>query len=171
MAAAKQLLEDRGVDVPLDEIAKAAHVANATLYRHFPTRAELIVAVYADEVEELVGLGERLLSESDPAQALDAWLSAFVHHVATKRELALALPDGPHDARDSLFGRWHAAMEVAAGRLLARAQESCDVPDGLRVSDLLALASGVALTGLPQARLDAMLAIVREGYHSRGRPG
>lgn len=63
------------------------------------------------------------------------------------------MPDGPHDARDTLFGRWHAAMEVTACRLLARAQESGDVPGGLRVPDLLALTSGVALTGLPQARL------------------
>ena len=54
--------------MPLDEIAKSAALANATLYRHFPSRAELIVAVYATELEELRQASEELLDRSDRAR-------------------------------------------------------------------------------------------------------
>lgn len=167
LAAGKRLFDDRGPDVPLDEIARAAGVANATLYRHFPTRAELIVAVYADEVAELSTLGERLLKRSDPGQALADWLRAFVRHVATKRDLALALPDDG-GARGVLFEGWHATMHDTAARLLGRARDAGTVRAELSTGDLLAAATGIALTGLPAPRLDSLLDLVRYGYSTAG---
>lgn len=164
IAAAKRLFDDRGPDVSLDEIAKTAKVANATLYRHFPTRAELIVAVYAEEVTELSELSERLLERSDPSRALTDWLRAFVQHVATKRDLALALPDEPDGERGVLFAGWHATMQQAASRLLTRAQDAHAIRAELSAADLLVLATGIALTGLPAARLEVLLDLVRDGY-------
>src|SRR5689334_22040791 len=61
LAAAKELFDERGPDVPLDDVARRAGVGNATLYRHFPTRRDLIVAVYADEVTALCEQGAALL--------------------------------------------------------------------------------------------------------------
>ena len=150
--------------MPLDEIAKAASVANATLYRHFPTRAELIVAVYAAEVAELKQSGERLLQRPDPGEALAEWLRAFIHHVASKRDLALALPDDRE--RGALFTDWHGAMQEAASQLVHRAQEAGAVQMDVRAGDLLALAAGIALTGLPTTRLDALLDLIRDGYRA-----
>ncbi|WP_368860526.1 TetR/AcrR family transcriptional regulator [Amycolatopsis magusensis] len=54
------------VDAPLDDIARRAGVGNATMYRHFPTRRELIIAVYAEEVSELCARSESLLAEDRP---------------------------------------------------------------------------------------------------------
>jgi AcrR family transcriptional regulator len=157
-------LDEHGPHVPLDEIAKAAEVANATLYRHFPTRADLIVAVYAEEVGALSDLSEQLLNRPDPGQALADWLRAFVQHVVTKRDLALALPDAPGDKRGALFADWHATMRDAAARLLTRAQADGTVRSDLRTDDLLALATGIALTGLPTPRLKKLLELIRHGY-------
>lgn len=164
LLAARRLFDEQGPDVPLDEIAKAADVGNATLYRHFPTRAELIVAVYAEEVADLREASERFLDRPDPDEAFADWLCAFVQHVATKRDLALALPDEPGGNRGALFADWHATMREAASRLLARAQAVGTIRGEVRAEDLLALATGIALTGLPTRRLDVLLDVVRHGY-------
>lgn len=150
--------------MPLDEVAKTAEIANATLYRHFATRADLLVAVYAEEVVELDELSRRLMDHTEPGQAFTDWLRAFVHHVATKTDLALAIPD---EARGSRFDEWHSTMRTAAERLLDRAQEAGAVRPELTVTELLALANGIALTGRTPAGLDAMLDLIRDGYRSR----
>jgi AcrR family transcriptional regulator len=168
VATARRLFDERGIDVPLDEIAKSAALANATLYRHFPTRAELIVAVYATELEELRQASENLLDRRDPGQALADWLRLFVHHVATKRELALALPDDTE--RGALFTSWHATMQDAASQLLKRAHDAGTVRADITTTDILALASGIALTGLPGTRLDTLLDLVRDGYQAAPAP-
>lgn len=164
LAAAKRLFAQRGPDVPLDEIAKTAKVGNATLYRHFATRAELLVAVYADEVVELHRLGERLTEDTDPDRALTTWLRAFVRHVAAKRDLALAIPDEPDGQRGVLFTEWHNTMHDAAAALLTRARVAGVARDSVHVADLLVVVAGIALTGVPEARLDALLDLVRDGY-------
>ena len=55
LAAARELVDESGSEVALDEVARQAGVGNATLYRHFPTRGDLLVAVYADEVAGCAG--------------------------------------------------------------------------------------------------------------------
>jgi AcrR family transcriptional regulator len=164
LAAARRLFDTEGPGVPLDEIAKAAEVANATLYRHFPTRAELIIEVYAEEVAALSDLSEQFLDRPDADQALADWLRAFVEHVATKRDLALAVPEEPGGRRGALFADWHETMHDAASRLLTRAQADGTVRAELREEDLLALATGIALTGLPMHRLETLLDLIRHGY-------
>jgi AcrR family transcriptional regulator len=164
LAAARTLFEQRGPGVALDEIARTAGVANATLYRHFPTRSELIVAVYSSEVSELDGLAERLLHADDPDLALAEWLRAFVRHVADKRDLALALPDEPAGRRGALFANWHETMQAAAGKLLSRAQSAGTARAEIGPRDLLTLATGIALTGVSDERTERLLAIARHGY-------
>ncbi len=164
LAAAATLFDECGPEVPLDEIARQAGVANATLYRHFPTRRELILSVYGREVADLADLADRRLAAAEPDQALADWLRAFVAHVATKRELAQALPDGPCDERDELFAEWHATMHAAAQRLIERARDTGSIRPGVEATDLLTLATGIAMTGLPEGRLDGLLALARRGY-------
>lgn len=166
LAAAGRLFAERGPDVALDEIAKTAGVANATLYRHFPTRADLLVAVYADEVAELDRYSVALTAQADPDRALTAWLRAFADHVATKRELAQAVPDDPAGDRSALYAGWHATMHLAAQRLLDRARTAGTVRADLTTRDLLIVVSGIALTGSSGPQLHALLDLVRDGYRS-----
>jgi len=57
LGAARELIHQSGTNLVMNEVARRAGVGNATLYRNFPTRADLLVAVYQDEVDALCGLG------------------------------------------------------------------------------------------------------------------
>lgn len=160
VAAAREALAEAGNDVAFDVIARRAAVGNATLYRHFPTRADLLVAVYADEVAALCQSGEQLLESAEPVGALFAWLDEFVAHVATKRPLALAATEGTSERRTTLFRDWHASITSIADRLVQRAQPA--LRSNLTATDVLTLASGAALTA-DAAQARRLVALLRTG--------
>lgn len=68
MAAARELIEQRGIDVPLNEVAERAGVTRVTLYRHFGPRRELLLQVLLDEMQATARICDRLLN--DPAVPL-----------------------------------------------------------------------------------------------------
>ena len=87
VAAAREAFTEADRSASLEDIARRAGVGIGTLYRNFPTRADLVQAVYVDEVEALSrSAGEA--AERDPWDALTAWLQRFVGYVATKQALA-----------------------------------------------------------------------------------
>ena len=93
-----------GVDTPVRDIAAQAGVGVGTIYRHFPTRADLIVAVYRHQVEACAEAGPTLLAGSDsPHAALGAWINLFVDFLITKHGLAAAL-----QSDDPTFATLHA---------------------------------------------------------------
>ncbi|MGW1740076.1 TetR/AcrR family transcriptional regulator [Nocardia sp. NPDC001965] len=143
LAAARELIIEAGPEVALDEIARRAGVGNATLYRHFPTRADLLVAVYGDEIADLCRYGAQPAGTEPPLDTLFTWLDRFVVHVATKRPLALAATEGPGDRRTPLFEEWHTSITAAADVLVERARTALR-PD-VTTTDVLTLATGVAL--------------------------
>ena len=67
----------------LNSIAKGAGVANATLYRHFPTREALILATYELEVERVVDSADQLLAQLPPGEALEAWVGELARYAMT----------------------------------------------------------------------------------------
>ena len=164
LAAARELFDEVGPDVALDEVARRAGVGNATLYRNFPTRGDLLVAAYADEVAELCAQGDAAAA-ADPADALFDWLGEFVAHVATKRELAHAATSG--EQRTERFGQWHAAMHRTAAGLVDRARLAGAVRPDLDAAEVLALASGVALASGTDGSPARLLALVRHGIEAR----
>lgn len=168
LQAAKELFDEQGPDVALDAVARRAGVGNATLYRHFPTRTDLLIAAYADEVTALCdrATAAALAPAHDTAEALFTWLNDFVVHVATKRALALAITDGPGHRRTDLFERWHDAMRSAAGTLLARARDAGAVRPDLDVHDLLALAGALALAATDPTHAQRLLHHLRLGVET-----
>jgi AcrR family transcriptional regulator len=92
LAAAAAAFVASGVDVPVRDIASRAGVGVGTIYRHFPTRADLVVAVYRHQVEACAEAGPNLLRESTSAlAALAKWIDLFVDFLVTKHGLASAL--------------------------------------------------------------------------------
>ena len=92
LAAAAAVFVASGVDAPVREIATRAGVGMGTIYRHFPTRADLIVAVYRYQVEACADAGPALLASSaTPYAALAGWIDLFVDFLVTKHGLAAAL--------------------------------------------------------------------------------
>jgi len=157
LAAARAVFAEDGPDAPLDRVARRAGIGNATMYRHFPSRRELVIAVYADEVASLTSRAR--LDAADPGAALFAWLASFVEHIRDKRDLALSLttPAGDHE---TLFAHWHETMNETAAALVDRAKSANAVAPDTDPLDLLLLATGIALTDVP-ARTPRLLDLVR----------
>jgi AcrR family transcriptional regulator len=137
LAAAREAFNRDGIDVPLEDIARAAGVGIATLYRNFPTRSDLVQAVYVSEIEELL-VAARDADEREPWAALEAWLRRFSGYVATK----LAMLQGLN--KDSeIFRTCRAAMYEAASPLFERAQAAGEVRADTTLDDAMRLVSGV----------------------------
>jgi AcrR family transcriptional regulator len=89
LAAAAAVFVASGVEAPVRAIAAQAGVGMGTIYRHFPTRADLIIAVYRHQVEACAEAGPALLASSaTPYAALSGWIDLFVDFLVTKHGLA-----------------------------------------------------------------------------------
>lgn len=92
LAAAAEVFVSSGVDAPIRQIAARAGVGVGTFYRHFPTRADLITAVYRHQIDACAEAGPKLLAEAGKAfDALRRWIDQFADFLVTKHGLADAL--------------------------------------------------------------------------------
>ncbi|MFE5943132.1 TetR/AcrR family transcriptional regulator [Streptomyces sp. NPDC056480] len=90
--AAAEVFVTAGIDAPIRQIAARAGVGLGTLYRHFPTRADLVTAVYHHQIEACAEAGPKLLADADsPFDALRQWVDLFTDFLVTKHGLADAL--------------------------------------------------------------------------------
>ena len=169
LTAAETAFNVQGAGASLDDIAKAAGVGNATLYRHFPTRAKLLEAVYDQRIAELCAAAAELAQPAAPARALHEWLRAVVAHVTDRRVLAdafLAAYEGPADIEPPQFSAWHNALFDAGRPLLAAAQDAGTARRDVDIAELLALVTGVARAGNP-AQAERFLSVLLEGITPR----
>lgn len=143
LEAAKAAFTAFGAHTSLDDIAKQAGVGAGTLYRHFPTRDELLEAVYRTEVEKLAAAEQRFAAELPPTEALRAWMLLFVDYIATKKIIAPALNTlvgGP----SKVFEASHGQIWAAVGALVQRAIDKGEIRPDLDPVDLLRALIGVA---------------------------
>jgi AcrR family transcriptional regulator len=143
LEVAKQAFTRSGADTGLDDIAKQAGVGPGTLYRHFPTREELLKAVYRNELENLATAEEKFAETMPPVEALRAWLLMFVDAVAAKQIIAPALNMLVGDHK-KVFEASYAQIHEALRRLVKRAVKSGDIRKDLDPVDLLRALIGVA---------------------------
>ena len=143
VAAAGQVFAEVGVDAPLDSIARQAGVGNATMYRNFPTRDDLLMAVLADRYQMLAAQAGDAARASSPEAGLASWLTAFVTYLQTYRGLPEPVLATLRD-HDSALSQSCKAMRTAAGRLLKRAQAAGVVRADVNATDLFAHAAGIA---------------------------
>ena len=94
LAEARVAFARSGADASLEEIAHRAGVGSGTLYRHFPTREALLQAVIQDWTESMQAEAESFIGRGTPAEALHAWLRAYIAHATVFRGLAAALMAG-----------------------------------------------------------------------------
>ena len=143
LEVAKQEFTRSGANAILEEIAKQAGVGPGTLYRHFPTREELLVAVYRSEMEKLAAAERTFADTMPPAEALRAWLLLFVDAVETKQIIAPVLNALVGDPK-KVFEASYAQMHEALRALVKRAIQSGDIRNDLDPIDLLRAIVGVA---------------------------
>jgi AcrR family transcriptional regulator len=146
LEVARQVFTRRGAEASMDEIAKRAGIGPGTLYRHFPTRDELLAAVYISEVEKLAEAQRRFSAELAPLEALRAWLLVFIDYIAAKKIIAPALNamvGGP----SRVFQQTSRVMEAAANALATRAVANKDMRPDVDPLDMLRAIYGVSSAG------------------------
>jgi AcrR family transcriptional regulator len=111
-------------------------VGVGTLYRHFPRRSDLIVAVLQHEIDECVEAAEELGTTLGPWEALMDWIERFTEFVGTKRGLASALHSGD-PAYDDLPQHLLAQLEPALQALLTRAVDGGYARNGIAAREVL----------------------------------
>ncbi len=122
--------------VSLNVIAKRASVGAGTLYRHFPTREDLLLAVYRQEVQSLVEAVRGNLDEYPPLEALRAWFLRLADLVRVKHGLGEALQTA---AAQDVISETYAPVTAAIGVLLRACERTGDVRPGLEPADVLLL--------------------------------
>jgi AcrR family transcriptional regulator len=143
LEVAKDAFTRFGANASLDDIAKDANVGPGTLYRHFPTRNDLLEAVYRTEVEKLAAAQRSFSENMVPIEALRAWMLLFVDYIAAKQIIAPALNTlvgGP----SRLFEGSRPLIQGAIESLVTRAIKSGDIRKDLQPFDLLRALVGVA---------------------------
>lgn len=76
VAAAREVMAERGLEAPLDDVARRAGIGNATLYRRFPRRVDLIAAVFADRMADHARAVQAALDAADPWEGLRSYIEA-----------------------------------------------------------------------------------------------
>jgi AcrR family transcriptional regulator len=123
LAAAREVFGAHGLDASLDEVARRAGVGNATLYRRFPSRGDLISEVFAGQMVEYVELAELATHEPDPWTAFVGYLTRVFEMQATDRGLFELLVNSRFDDDVRLAGL-RAAAQHGACDVIARAQRA-----------------------------------------------
>ena len=143
LEVAKEAFTRLGANASLDDMARQAGVGPGTLYRHFPTRAELLHAVYRSELEKLAAAEQKFAQTMPPLEALRAWLLLFVDGIATKQLIAPAVNTLVGDPK-KVFEASYAQVQEALRALVKRAIRSGDIRSDLDPLDLLRALVGVA---------------------------
>jgi AcrR family transcriptional regulator len=146
LEVAKKTFMRRGVAASMDEIAKGARIGPGTLYRHFPTRDDLIAAVYITEVEKLGEAQKRFSAELAPVDALRAWMLVVIDYIVAKKIILPALhamAGGP----SGVFEESTRVMEAASSALGSRAVASKDLRPDVDPMDMLRAIYGISSTG------------------------
>lgn len=151
--AAAEVFAEQGVDAPVRTVAARAGVGVGTLYRHFPTRVDLVVAVFRDAVDACADAATDLADSHPPVEAVALWLHRFEQFVATKQGLSSVLHSGD-PALAPLPAYFSSRLTPALAGLLEAAAAAGEVRDDVGAEELLDAAR--ALAGRP-AMIDLLV--------------
>ncbi len=136
LQAAMVVFKRAGVDAPVRAIAEQAGVGIGTLYRHFPQRSDLIIAVFRQQVDACADAAPTLAAHHAPGEALALWLQRYADFIATKHGLAAALYAGD-PAFNALPAYFDARLRPALQTLLDAAARAGEVRSDIQPDDLL----------------------------------
>jgi AcrR family transcriptional regulator len=166
VAAAREAFTEADRSASLEDIARRAGVGIGTLYRNFPTRSDLVQAVYVDEVEALARSADAS-AELEPWEGLTTWLQRFVGYVATKQALSDELfAIAERDA--SVFAAYRAMLHTAGEPLLRRAQDAGIVRSDVSIEEVVRMVAGIAKIPTDDpAEIQRVLSVALDGLRYR----
>ncbi|MFI1414987.1 TetR/AcrR family transcriptional regulator [Streptomyces sp. NPDC020707] len=160
LAAAREALAADG-STSMNQIGQRAGVGAGTLYRNFPTREVLVLAVYQDEVARIIDTVPDLLAQMPPLEALRRWTMDLVEAMRRKHGLGDALSPGAHQAiSEQSYGPVIAAITqlLDAGKRDGSIRPDADPGDFLQLTGALWRAASS-----PEDRAPHMLALILDG--------
>jgi AcrR family transcriptional regulator len=168
LEAAKAAFAEAGVDAPMRDIAARAGVGVGTIYRHYPQRSDLIIAVFRRELDATAGEAERLSAEHPPAEALRRWSESLGRFVATKRGFASALHSGD-PAYAPLPAQFLGVLAPKVQRILDAGAADGTIRGDVRAEDLIHALSRLADShpGDADDRAGRMMSILIDGLTIR----
>jgi len=132
--AAATVFVRAGVEAPVREIAAEAGVGIGTIYRHFPTRADLVVAVFRHQVDALAAPAAE--ADESAEDALRSWVHGFADFLVTKHGLAEALRSD-QAGFESLHSEFVERLLPVLDQLLTAAAATGRTRDDVRAFDLM----------------------------------
>jgi AcrR family transcriptional regulator len=169
LAAARVVFAEEGPDATLEEIARRAGVGIGTLYRHYPSRNDLLLAVFRDDIDAARSSAAALLESDDPGDAFATWLRGQLAAAGSCRALGASvmiqmLDDAP-DKQSSCE-----ALREAGAELLRRAQAAGAVRADANIDELLRMVSAIAIAteDAPDAgaQADRLFTLVFDGIRA-----
>ncbi len=166
LAAAREAFAEGGTATSLEEIARRAGVGIGTLYRHFPSRQQLLEAVYVDEVEALAS-STAVLQQLPPWEALVGWVDRLQRYMVTKQALAQELLEFM-DRGAALFSVCRKALHDSGRPIVERAQAAQVLREDVTVEEIVQILLGLAKIPTSQpGQLDRFVAIALDGLRYR----
>jgi len=168
LRAAMDVFNESGVNAPVREIADRAGVGVGTLYRNFPQRADLIVAVLKSQIDDFADAATAIVSEFPPEEALGRWVEGYVGFIMAKRGLSTALQaDAATNA--SLHDYFYGRLRPPLATLLTTAVERKVIRAGFE-ADALLRAVATLCKAAPEGATDEsrkMVALLIDGLRCR----
>ena len=166
--AAAELFAERGVDVPLEEIARRAGVSIGTLYNHFPNRCALLDAVLPKRLAELHRLAGAALADPDPWRGFTGFLDGMFTMQARDRAINESISRSPVGSVDVAAECGRTGGVLAA--VVERARDACVLRSDFRPDDLATLVSAmsrvIAMSGGDDAVWRRHLGFVLDGLRA-----
>ncbi|MYS82977.1 TetR family transcriptional regulator [Streptomyces sp. SID5474] len=169
--AAAAVFVRSGVDAPVRDIAAEAGVGLGTIYRHFPTRADLIIAVYRHQVDACADAGPTLQAAgSSPHAALGQWIDLFVDFLVTKHGLAAVL-QADNAGFEALHAYFLDRLVPVCAELLEAAAGAGEIRPDLDAYELMRAVGNLCIGADSDPRYDArrvvevLIAGLRRPHH------
>ena len=140
---AQEVVREQGADASLRDVARRAGVGIATLYRHFPTREDLLAVLLRDRFDAVTARATASEDAQPAGEALVSWLRDMVALTRDHRGVLAAMATAIEDERSALHASC-VSLKASGARLLARAQADGQARADLDGVDLLALVSALA---------------------------
>jgi AcrR family transcriptional regulator len=165
LAAAAAAFADSGAEVSMAEISRRAGVGMATLYRNFPSRRQLLEALYAERIRDLCEAARTVDGET-PGAAFAAWLQQFFVFVTAKRAIAAELLEHS-DGGNPVLGEGR-TLVLAAGRpLLQTAQRAHEVRSDLTLEQITDMLVAIGRIHGDSSYLEPILQAALDGLKPR----
>jgi AcrR family transcriptional regulator len=170
VAAAKKLFADQGLDAQMPDVAKAAKVGVGTVYRHFPTKEDLIAALATERFERLAEKARESIAAEDAWEGLCDFIRFSAQIQADDRGLCEVMGSRPEVMNDSALA---VGLDELCDQLVKRAKRSGGLRKDLEWEDIPMIACGLgritpAETGPATGRWPRLVEIIIDGLRAPG---